>query len=64
MSPIIAVPVGSSFEKKPIAILHYKKEKFYISENIDLINYIDLEDFKNLPSVFGSKKAFKSFTKT
>ena len=48
------------FEKKPIAILHYKKEKFYISENIDLINYIDLEDFKNLPSVFGSKKAFKS----
>ena len=27
------------FEKKPIAILQHKKKKFYLSENIDLIDY-------------------------
>jgi cell division protein FtsQ len=47
------------FEKKPIAILQQKKEKFYISENIDLIDYLDLENYKNLPIVFGDKKNFE-----
>lgn len=47
------------FEKQPIAILHYKKEKFYISKNIDLINYIYLEDYKDLPVIFGNKENFK-----
>ena len=28
------------YEKKPIAILQNKKEKFYISDKIELINYI------------------------
>ena len=47
------------YEKKPIAILQYKKDKFYISKNIDLINYIDLENYRNLPIVFGKKENFK-----
>tara|TARA_B100001093_G_scaffold141676_1_gene134141 strand:+ start:952 stop:1608 length:657 start_codon:yes stop_codon:yes gene_type:complete len=47
------------YEKKPIAILHYKKDKFYISENINLINFIVLENYRNLPIVFGKKENFK-----
>ena len=47
------------FEKKPIVILQYKKKKFYISENFDLINFLDLEDYKNLPVVFGKQNDFK-----
>ena len=47
------------FEKKPIAILQNKKEKFYISEKIDLINYINLENYRDLPIVFGNKDSFK-----
>ena len=49
------------FEKKPIAILQYKKKKFYISQKIDLINYSDLDKYKNLPIVFGNKESFKIF---
>ena len=47
------------FERTPIAILQFKKEKFYISKNIDLINYIYLEDYKDLPVIFGNKENFK-----
>ena len=47
------------FEKKPIVILQHKKIKFYISENFDLINFLDLEDYKNLPVVFGKQNDFK-----
>ena len=49
------------FEKKPIAILLNKKSKFYLSEKIDLIEFINLENFKNLPYVFGNKDDFKIF---
>jgi len=49
------------FEKKPIAVLHIKKKKFFISKNIELINYLDLEIFKNLPNIFGNKNDFKKF---
>ena len=47
------------FEKKPILILIYKKQRFYISDNMELINYSDLEEYKNLPIVFGDKENFK-----
>ena len=47
------------FEKKPIVILQYKKKNFYISETFDLINFLDLEDYKNLPVVFGKQNDFK-----
>ena len=49
------------FEKKPIFILQQKKKKFYIDENINLIHYLELEDFNNLPVVFGKKKNFRIF---
>ena len=46
------------FEKKPIAILQNRKNKFYISENLNLIDYIYLENYKNLPIIFGNKENF------
>ena len=49
------------FEKKPIFILQQKKKKFYIDENINLIDYSELKDFKNLPVVFGKKENFRIF---
>jgi len=48
-------------EKKPIAILHNKKEKKYYTHGGDLINFLDLKIFENLPIVFGDKKNFKNF---
>ena len=47
------------FEKKLIAILQNKKKKIYISENFDLINYTNIESYKNLPIVFGKKENFE-----
>jgi len=51
------------FERKPIAILQNKKEKFFISENIKLIDYKNIKEFENLPFVFGNKENFKIFYK-
>jgi cell division protein FtsQ len=47
------------FEKKPIAVLFNKKKKFYLSEKIELIEFIDLKNYQNLPYVFGNKDEFK-----
>ena len=47
------------FEKKPIAILQSNETFFYISENIDLIDYKYLEDYKNLPIILGNKNNFE-----
>ena len=49
------------FEKKPIAILFDKKQKFYISEKIELIDYNMLSIDNNLPYVLGNKDDFKIF---
>ena len=49
------------FEKKPIAILLNNKNKFYLSEKIDLIEFINLKNYKNLPYVLGNKDDFKIF---
>lgn len=51
------------YEKKPIAILEYKKKKFFISEQIELINYRDIENYKDLPKVVGNKERFKTLYK-
>ena len=51
------------YEKKPIAVLQHKREKYYISENIELIKYLDLENYKNLPIVFGNKENFSKLYK-
>ena len=49
------------FEKKPIAILQNQKKKFYLSKKIELIEFNDLNNYKDLPYVFGSKREFKIF---
>jgi cell division protein FtsQ len=49
------------FEKKPIAILINKKKKFYLSEKIDLINFRNLQNYDDLPYVFGNENNFKIF---
>jgi len=49
------------FEKKPIAILINKKNKFYLNNKIDLFEFIELSDSKNLPIVFGNLRDFKIF---
>ena len=49
------------FEKKPIAILFDKKNKFYLSEKIDLIEFKNLPNYQKLPYVLGNKDDFKVF---
>ena len=49
------------FEKKPIAILINKKNKFYLSEKIDLIEFKKFPNYQNLPYVLGNKDDFKIF---
>lgn len=48
------------FEKKPFAILKHNKKKYYLSEKIDVIDYLDLEQYKKLPIIFGDKKSFET----
>ena len=45
-------------EKKPIAIIQNKKKKKYFTSNGDLIDFIDLKRFENLPLVYGDKESF------
>ena len=51
------------FEKKPIAILHHKKKKFFYTDSSKLVNYIKIDEFKNLPEIFSDKKNFELFYK-
>ena len=51
------------FEKKPIAVLFDKKNKFYLSEKIDLIEFRNLPNYHTLPYVLGNKDDFKIFYK-
>tara|TARA_B100000941_G_scaffold223791_1_gene165997 strand:- start:149 stop:808 length:660 start_codon:yes stop_codon:yes gene_type:complete len=47
------------FEKEPIAIIYYKDEKKYLTNKNELIDFIELEKFKQLPMVFGDREKFK-----
>jgi len=47
------------YEKKPIAILFNKQNKFYLSEKIDLIEFKNLPNYRNLPYIFGDKDQFE-----
>ncbi len=51
------------FEKKPLFILQDKKTKYYYTNNHDIINYIKIEKFKNLPYVIGDKENFETLYK-
>ena len=44
------------FEKKPIAIIQDKKNKYLYSDNNELIIYDGSKEFDNLPLVFGKKR--------
>ncbi len=47
------------FEKKPIAIIHHKDEKKYFTNKAELIDFTEIEKFKQLPLVFGDREKFK-----
>ena len=49
------------FEKQPIAILFDKKKKYYLSEKSDLIEFVYIKNYENLPLVIGNKEKFKDF---
>ena len=49
------------FEKKPIAVLLNKKNKYYLSERIDLIEFKNLPNYQTLPYILGNKDDFKIF---
>ena len=46
-------------KKKPIAVLFNKKNKFYLSEKIDLIEFKNLPNYQQLPYVLGNQNDFK-----
>ena len=50
-------------EKTPIAVLQNKKKKYFISDKGDLINYINIEVYKDLPIVFGNGEDFYTLYK-
>ena len=52
------------YEKKPIAILLKNKNKFYLSDKIDLIEFKNFKSEKQLPYVLGDEKIFKNFMKS
>ena len=45
-------------EKTPIAILQYKKKKFFISNKGNLVNFKNIKFYNDLPLVFGNGKNF------
>ncbi len=47
------------FEELPIAILQEKREKKFYTNKGNVINFINLDEFKNLPVVFGNKESFE-----
>mgnify|MGYP001230510399 CR=1 FL=1 len=51
------------FEKKPVALYFKGKNKFYISEKGDLVKYLELDNYRELPLLFGEKKNFNKFFK-
>ena len=48
-------------EKIPVATQIIDKKKFYITKYNEKINYIDLEIYEDLPSIFGKNKNFNVF---
>ena len=49
------------FEKKPIAVIQNKKVKKYFTISGEIINFIDLKEYNDLPIVFGDKENFFIF---
>jgi cell division septal protein FtsQ len=49
------------FEKIPVATKIIDKRKFYVTKDMEKINFIDLKAYENLPSIFGNYRNFNSF---
>ena len=49
------------FEEEPIAIIQNKKKKKYYTASGKTINYIKLDKFDNIPTVFGDANNFHKF---
>jgi cell division septal protein FtsQ len=48
-------------ENIPVATEIEGKKRYYLTKYGEKINYIELEAFKNLPTIFGNHKNFSSF---
>ncbi len=51
------------YENIPIAILQNKMEKKFYTNNGKVIDFIEIEEFSNLPMVFGDHESFLNFHK-
>ena len=49
------------FEKKPFAILINKKEKYLLSNKIQLIDFNNNENYQDLPLILGNQESFSIF---
>ncbi len=47
------------FEKEPLAIIIHNKQKFFLGEKIDLIEYKDISNYTQLPIIYGDNESFK-----
>ena len=52
------------FEKKPIAVLFEKKDKFFVTSNNEKVKYFEDEMLSNLPFIIGKKENFVSLYDT
>ena len=52
------------FEKKPIAVLFAKKDKFFVTSNNEKVKYFEDERLSNLPFIIGKKENFVSLYDT
>ena len=51
------------YENLPIAIIQNKEEKKFYTNNGKTINFFKLEEFSNLPIVYGDRRSFTDFYK-
>ena len=51
------------YENIPIAIIQNKTEKKFYTKNDKAIKFIEIDEFNNLPLVFGDHKSFSDFYK-
>lgn len=49
------------FEKIPIAILHDKRKKYFYTNKDEIINFVYINEYKDLPIVIGDKESFQIF---
>jgi len=49
------------FEKIPIATEIKDKKRYYVTKNGEKVNYTRIENYEDLPTIFGNHKNFSSF---